>query len=322
MGAPGGVAPGTARRVIQCIGCTGQYPSLQGKWSITSLKMGAAGLGAAEIATAAKVGGAGRRTECRHGASRPARAPGPPRPVLRTLVGTAVALAVVIEALAVIVAVRNGRRVRRLDRRLAAIADLPPELARPRAWALRHRESVSQGWLPRRPSPARPAALGLMGVAALAAAGVGGWSLIAPASQGPTRARAAAKAPRPLPPDPRTVVPVRPAALAVPTRAFRVTILNASGIRGAAGRQAAPRIRAGGFRLRRIGNAPVSSLRTSVVMWSHGRRLVAVHVARRLGIRRIAPIDGLSSAFVRGADAVVVLGRDRPWRRASAARRP
>jgi hypothetical protein len=241
--------------------------------------------------------------------------------VLRTLVGTAVAFAVVIEALAVIVAVRNGRRVRRLDRRLASIAELPPELARPRAWALRHRESVSQGWLPRRPSPARPAALGLMGVAVLAAAGLGGWSLIAPAGPGPARARAAAPKVKPVPPDPRTIVPARPAALVAPARAYRVTILNASGIRGAAGRQAAPRVRAAGYRLRRIGNAPISSLRTSVVMWSRSRRLVAVHVARRLGIRRVAPIDGLSAAFVRGADAVVILGRDRAWR-ARAAGRP
>jgi hypothetical protein len=240
--------------------------------------------------------------------------------VLRTLVGTAVAFAVVIEALAVIVAVRNGRRVRRLDRRLAAIAELPPELARPRAWALRHRQSVSQGWLPRRPSPARPAALGLMGIAALAAAGLGGWSLLAPAGPGPTHARAAARV-KPLPPDPRTIVPARPAALGAPARAYRVTILNASGIRGAAGRQAAPRVRTAGYRLRKIGNAPISSLRTSVVMWSRSRRLVAVHVARRLGIRRVAPIDGLSAAFVRGADAVVILGRDRAWR-ARAAGRP
>ena len=225
----------------------------------------------------------------------------------------AVALAVVLDAAAVIVAMRNGRRVRRLDRRLAAIADAPPELPGSRARALRRRGRVSQGWLPSRSSPARPAAV-VMGVAAVAAVGVGGWSLLGPAGARPGPPRHAAPKPHALPPDPRSLVPARPPALAAPTRAYRVTVLNASGIRGAAARQA-PRLSAGGYRLRQVGNAPVSTLRVSVVMWRGGRRLVALHVARQLGIRRVAPVDGVPATLAAGADAIVVLGRDRVWRR-------
>jgi LytR cell envelope-related transcriptional attenuator len=231
--------------------------------------------------------------------------------VLRNVAGMAVALAVVLDAVAVIVAIRNGRRVRRLDRRLATMAEAPPELPRSRARRLRHRGGVSQGWLPRRPSPARPAAV-VMGVAAVAAVGVGGWSLLGPAGAKPAAPRHAAPKPRALPPDPRSLVPANPPALAAPPRAYRVTILNASGIRGAAARQA-PRLSASGYRLRQVGNAP-SSVRVSVVLWRGGRRLVALHVARRLGIRRVAPVDGVPASLAAGADAIAVLGRDRVWR--------
>jgi hypothetical protein len=225
---------------------------------------------------------------------------------------TAVVLAVVLDVLAVIVAVRNGRRVRRLDRRLAAVAEAPPELAPRRARRLRYRGEVSQGWLPRRQSPARPAAL-VMGCAAVAAIGVGGWSMLGPAGAKPSPAAHAAPKHRALPPDPRSLVPAHPPALGAPARAFRITVLNASGIPNAAARQA-PRLSAEGYRLRQVGNAPSSSLRVSVVMWRGGRRLVALHVAQRLGIRRVAPLDGVPASLAAGADAIVVLGRDRVWR--------
>jgi hypothetical protein len=152
-----------------------------------------------------------------------------------------------------------------------------------------------------------------MGVAAVAAVGLGGWSLLVPAGPKPAPRHAAAPKPRALPPDPRSLVPAHPPALGAPARAYRVTVLNASGIRGAAARQA-PRVSAAGYRLRQVGNAPVSGLRVSVVMWRGGRRLVAVHVARQLGIRRVAPVDGVPAELAAGADAIVVLGRDRVWR--------
>jgi len=226
---------------------------------------------------------------------------------------TATVLAAILDVLAVVIAIRNGRRVERLDRRLAAVAEAPPELVRRRARRLRDRGRVSQGWLPRRPGPARPAVV-VMGVTAVAAAGVGGWSLLVPAGAKEPPPRVAAHKVRALPPDPRSLVPARVPSLAAPRRAYRITVLNASGIRGAAARQA-PRIRSEGYRIRQVGNAPVSGLRRSVVMWRGGRRLVALNVARQLGIRRVAPVDGVPGPLAAGADAIVVLGRDRAWRK-------
>lgn len=92
----------------------------------------------------------------------------------------------------------------------------------------------------------------------------------------------------------------------LPRHSVRVTVLNANGIAGAAAAEAS-QVRARGYRIRFVGNAPGAYGRTTV-MYRPGFRPEAVRLARDLGIRLVWPLDGLRPRDLRGAQLALVLG--------------
>jgi LytR cell envelope-related transcriptional attenuator len=102
-------------------------------------------------------------------------------------------------------------------------------------------------------------------------------------------------------PAPEPVLPL------LPRRLTSVTILNGNGVAGAAASEAS-RVRARGYIVGRVGNAPRGSYGHSVVMYRAGRVREARRLARDLGIAIVSPLDGLRKADLNGAKLAVVVG--------------
>jgi hypothetical protein len=103
---------------------------------------------------------------------------------------------------------------------------------------------------------------------------------------------------------PKATVPVR-ALLA--RRLVTVTVLNGNGVAGAAA-DTGSRVRARGYKIRKVGNAPRSGYGRSVVMYRAGFRPEALRLGRDLGIALVSPLDGLRASNLAGAKLAVVLG--------------
>lgn len=86
-----------------------------------------------------------------------------------------------------------------------------------------------------------------------------------------------------------------------------VTVLNGNGLAGAAAAQAS-RVRARGYVVGEVGNAPRSGYGRSVVMYRTGRRPEALRLARDLQIRLVSPLDGLRPRDLLGSQLAVVVG--------------
>ena len=86
-----------------------------------------------------------------------------------------------------------------------------------------------------------------------------------------------------------------------------VTVLNGNGVTGAAA-VTASRVRARGYKVRFVGNAPGTGYGRSVVIYRGERRAQAYRLSRDLGIRLISPLDGLRPGSFRGAALAVVIG--------------
>ena len=111
----------------------------------------------------------------------------------------------------------------------------------------------------------------------------------------------AAKAPAVKKPAPEPMLPL------LPRRLTSVTILNGNGVAGAAATEAS-RVRARGYKIGVVGNAPRGSYGYSVVMYRAGRVREARRLARDLGIAIVSPLDGLRKADLHGAKLAVILG--------------
>ena len=103
---------------------------------------------------------------------------------------------------------------------------------------------------------------------------------------------------------PAAKVPVR-SLLA--RRLVTVTVLNGNGVAGAAA-DTASRVRARGYKTRKVGNAPRSGYGRSVVIYRAGFRPEALRLGRDLGIALVSPLDGLRASNLAGAKLAVVLG--------------
>ena len=148
--------------------------------------------------------------------------------------------------------------------------------------------------------PWRTIAVVAAGVATLELMGlvITGTALIAkPVAE---KARAAANKPAPA----AHKAPARPI---LPRHSVRVTVLNGNGIAGAAAAEAA-RVRARGYRIGLVGNAPHGGYAGTMVMYRPGRRPEALRLSRDIGIRLVWPLDGLRPRDLRGAAVAVVLG--------------
>jgi len=118
-------------------------------------------------------------------------------------------------------------------------------------------------------------------------------------------ARAAAKAETATPaPKTQAKEPARPL---LPRGSTSVAILNGNGVSGAAAAEAS-RVRARGYLIGQVGNAPRTGYGRSVVMYRTGRRPEALRLARDLRIRLVSPLDGLRPRDLMGAQLAVVVG--------------
>jgi hypothetical protein len=111
----------------------------------------------------------------------------------------------------------------------------------------------------------------------------------------------AAKAPAATKPRPQPELPL------LPRRLTSVTILNGNGVSGAAASEAS-RVRARGYKVGVVGNAPRGSYGHSVVMYRAGRIREARRLARDLGVSIVSPLDGLRKRDLHGAKLALVVG--------------
>ncbi|HEX2044219.1 MAG TPA: LytR C-terminal domain-containing protein [Gaiellaceae bacterium] len=86
-----------------------------------------------------------------------------------------------------------------------------------------------------------------------------------------------------------------------------VIVLNGNGVAGAAA-ATADRVRAKRYRIAATGNAPRADFRSSLVMYRPRFDREAKRLARDLGIRRVAPLDGLRARELQGAHLAYIVG--------------
>ncbi len=98
-----------------------------------------------------------------------------------------------------------------------------------------------------------------------------------------------------------------PARALLPRGSVSVTVLNGNGVAGAAAAMA-QHVRARGYVIGQVGNAPRGGYGRSVVMYRMGRRPEALRLAHELGIRVVSPLDGLRPKDLLGAQVAVVVG--------------
>lgn len=218
----------------------------------------------------------------------------------------------------IVVAIRQGRAIRRLEERLARSGDAAVEAPLQRIADLQARHTTSAG----APSVERQLRIGaVVGVTALIlVAAIGGvWYLFirddngsASADTGPavtTQQSEEGQAPAPPPVD-QSLVPDE--APQIDKSAHTVAVFNSSGIDGVAGDIVAPALENEGYQVPLVANPPDGDTDrgASVVMYTRGNRKAAQNVAKDLGIERAPPLDGYTEEQVSDADVVVLVGLD------------
>ena len=161
--------------------------------------------------------------------------------------------------------------------------------------------------LPEIRTPWRTATLVASALAALelvALVGLGAVLLAKPVSQHVQQA-AEKKAFAPVKAKPRVATPVGKPKL---TRAeTSVIVLNGNGRSGAASAGAA-KVRAHGYTIGTVGNAPRSDFTRTLVMFRPGYRPEAVRLARDLKLKIVGPLDGLRPRDMMGAHVALIIG--------------
>jgi hypothetical protein len=99
--------------------------------------------------------------------------------------------------------------------------------------------------------------------------------------------------------------PARHAAL--PRAKTKVVVLNGNGEAGAAAAEA-DAIRARGYKISAVGNAPRPSQGPTLVMYRPGFAAEAKRLARDAGIAVVTALDGLAPSTLRRAQLAIVLG--------------
>jgi hypothetical protein len=99
--------------------------------------------------------------------------------------------------------------------------------------------------------------------------------------------------------------PARPAIL--PRARTRVTVLNGNGETGAAATEA-DAIRARGYKITAVGNAPAPVTGPSLVMYRPGFAAEARRLAHDAGIVGVTALDGLKPGALGRGQVVIVLG--------------
>jgi hypothetical protein len=93
-----------------------------------------------------------------------------------------------------------------------------------------------------------------------------------------------------------------------PRTHVHVLVLNGNGVSGAASAEAA-RLQARGYRIGGATNAERHDYARSMVMFAPGWSKEARRLAHDIGVRMVAPVDGLHPSQLRGSGVVLLLGR-------------
>jgi LytR cell envelope-related transcriptional attenuator len=139
---------------------------------------------------------------------------------------------------------------------------------------------------------------------AIIAGAVAAVDLVAPALGRHVRHAATVKALAPAVPKKHATKPTQPTLSRSETS---VLVLNGNGWAGAAAAEAA-QIRARGYLIGGVGNAPQTTYGRSVVMYRPGFRPEAVRLAHDTRILIVTPLDGLRRSRLQGAHVAVILG--------------
>jgi hypothetical protein len=241
---------------------------------------------------------------------------------LDLVVPSAALLALFAVLALIVVAVQQGRKLRKLEDRLARSGDAAFEAPLQRIAELQARHAPSSG-VSAPPRDLRRAGLvGLVAIALIAAIG-GVWYLFVRDGGGsgssadtPAATTTATTGTTPVePPTPvdTTLVPENLPPVADKT-IFTVMVFNATGIAGAAGEVVAPALQNEGWIDTLVANEPdgLTGHKESVVMFAPGKgnRNAARNVAKDLGVKRAPPLDGYTAEEILNADVVVVVGLD------------
>lgn len=89
-----------------------------------------------------------------------------------------------------------------------------------------------------------------------------------------------------------------------------VLVLNGNGVQGAAA-EAASLVKARGYLVKEVGNAPRTGFARSAVMYRPGFRPEAVRFARDLNVSFVEPLDGMKPRQLQGGHLVLILGASR-----------
>lgn len=160
-------------------------------------------------------------------------------------------------------------------------------------------------------SPWRTATLVACAIATaelVALVALGAMLLAEPVSRRVTQAaEQRAFAPVTAKPKPRPAAKASPAAPRLSRGETSVIVLNGNGRRGAAA-TAAERVRAHGYTIGGVGNAPRTDVTRTVVMYRKGYEAEAARLAQDLRLKIVGPLDGLKPADLMGAHIALVLG--------------
>ena len=111
--------------------------------------------------------------------------------------------------------------------------------------------------------------------------------------------------PKPSPAKPKAAAPVRPMLAKTQTS---ILVLNGNGRDGAAGAEARV-LRAHGYPIAAVGNAKRNDYAASIVMYRPGYAREAARLARELRIPIVSALDGVPLSQLKGAKAVLIVGR-------------
>jgi len=93
----------------------------------------------------------------------------------------------------------------------------------------------------------------------------------------------------------------------LPRKATSILVLNGNGLSGAAA-TASHRVHRLGYRVAGVGNARRTDYARTIVMYRPGREDEATRLAKDLGARIVAPLDGMRMRDLMGAHVALVLG--------------